>query len=161
VTNAQSNIRSKKSLKKAESIAPFTCVTTFLLPTRLPTSSFSLNGIPDPTVIGCMVVTAAVALLITTCVLSCLLGQYVGTWVQGIRSYLRDGQSSHAVSTENKDDMHTRMNCEEGEAREGDRPSSLLRDMGPFRRATTYLEFRTVENVEGRMKTHSSLTKNI
>jgi hypothetical protein len=55
--------------------------------------------------------------------------------------------------------MHFRMNCEEGEAREGEGPSSLLRGMGSFHRATTYLEFRTVDDVEGRMETHSSLTK--
>lgn len=57
------------------------------------------------------------------------------------------------------DALHYRMNCEQGEARGGERPSSLQRGMRPFRRATTHLEFRTVDDVEGRMETYSSLTK--
>jgi Mg2+ and Co2+ transporter CorA len=69
VTNAQDAIRAKKSLREAENITLFTCVTVFFLPVGLAVSVFGMNGIPDRTTIVSMLVTAAVALLITVCVL--------------------------------------------------------------------------------------------
>ncbi|KAJ5288814.1 hypothetical protein N7478_001844 [Penicillium angulare] len=77
VTNAQETIRSKKSLTEAENITLFTYVTAFFLPTGLAASVFSMNGVPSSTVIASMVITAAVALLITAGILWCLLSQYV------------------------------------------------------------------------------------
>jgi hypothetical protein len=63
-----------------------------------------MNRVPDHTVIGYIVVTAAVALFIMACtvVFTWSIGY---TWVRGIQSFLPDGQSSHAI------------NCEQGEAR--------------------------------------------
>ncbi|KAL4908417.1 hypothetical protein BDW74DRAFT_188455 [Aspergillus multicolor] len=69
VTSAQEAIRSKKSLKQAENITLFTYATMFFLPAGLAVSIFSMNGIPSHTVVGWMILTAAVALVITASLL--------------------------------------------------------------------------------------------
>ncbi|KAL5044999.1 hypothetical protein BDW71DRAFT_208860 [Aspergillus fruticulosus] len=69
VTGAQEAIRSKKSLREAENITLFTYVTVFFLPAGLAVSIFSMGGIPSRTVVGWMIVTAAVALVTTVSIL--------------------------------------------------------------------------------------------
>ncbi|KAJ5976377.1 hypothetical protein N7481_010084 [Penicillium waksmanii] len=77
VTNAQDAIRAKKSLREAENITLFTYVTVFFLPVGLAVSVFGMNGIPGRTTIVSMLVTAAVALLITIGVLWCVLSHLI------------------------------------------------------------------------------------
>jgi hypothetical protein len=77
VTNAQHAIRAEKSLREAENITLFTYVTVFFLPVGLAVSVFGMNGIPDRTTIVSMLVTAAVALLITVGVLWLVLSHLI------------------------------------------------------------------------------------
>ncbi|KAL6228932.1 hypothetical protein BDW75DRAFT_250361 [Aspergillus navahoensis] len=69
VTSAQEAIRSKKSLREAENITLFTYATIFFLPAGLAVSIFSMGDIPSRTVVGWMIVTAAVAFAITVSIL--------------------------------------------------------------------------------------------
>ncbi|CRG89442.1 hypothetical protein PISL3812_06478 [Talaromyces islandicus] len=101
VTNAEDAIRSKKSLKEAENITVFTYVTVFFLPVGLAVGVFSMNGAPDHKVIIQMVITAAVAFLITASILWCMLSQLVAARVASIWDYIYDRvpidhQHSHA-----------------------------------------------------------------
>lgn len=159
VSNAQDAIRSKKSLKEAENITLFTYVTAFFLPTGLAASLFSMNGIPDHSIIAYMVVTAAVALLITACVLWCFIGPYDAAWVQGNLRFLRISSSSQKLSDEYKDDMYYKGKGSQGGTWPSGRGSSLQRGMRPFRRTGHHLEFRMTEDVEGRMEMPSPLTE--
>jgi hypothetical protein len=88
VTNAEDAIRSKKSLKEAENITVFTYVTVFFLPVGLAVSVFSMNGTPDHNVITNMIITAAVAFLITASILWCMLSQLVAARVARVFDYI-------------------------------------------------------------------------
>ncbi|PYH88624.1 hypothetical protein BO71DRAFT_403709 [Aspergillus ellipticus CBS 707.79] len=77
VNNAEEAIRSKKSLQEAENITLFTYVTVFFLPVGLAVSIFSMSGAPPHNVLIDMVVTAAIALLVTVGVLWCVLNHMV------------------------------------------------------------------------------------
>lgn len=77
--------------------------------------------------------------------------------MQGILSFLQDGDNSQKVPNEYKQDMYYNMQGPQGRA--SGRLSSLQRGMRSFRGTTDHLEFRTVDDVEGRMEIHSSLTE--
>lgn len=98
VTNAEDAIRSKKSLKEAENITVFTYVTVFFLPVGLAVSVFSMNGTPDRRVITYMVITAAVAFLITASILWCMLSHLVAARVANILDYIH-GQGTPPPQT--------------------------------------------------------------
>lgn len=78
--------------------------------------------------------------------------------MQGILRLLRNSDNSQ-VSDEYKEDMYSKGKGSEGGARSSGRLSSLQRSMRPFRRTADHLEFRTVEDVEGRMEIPSPLTE--
>ncbi|OJJ50040.1 hypothetical protein ASPZODRAFT_13143 [Penicilliopsis zonata CBS 506.65] len=94
VSNAQDAIRSTKSLREAENIKLFTYVTVFFLPVGLAISLFSMNGAPDRKVVIFMVVTAAVALLITACPGARLEGRRKPQVAEGQALYRRSRETS-------------------------------------------------------------------
>lgn len=74
ITNAQDAIRSNR---EEENITLFTYLNVFFLPVSLAVAIFSVNGTPERNVIGYMAATAAVALLVTVCVLLCVVSHLI------------------------------------------------------------------------------------
>ncbi|KAJ5116174.1 hypothetical protein N7456_000522 [Penicillium angulare] len=156
VTNAQDAIRSKKSLTEAENITLFTYVTAFFLPTGLAASLFSMSGAPSHTVVSSMVITAAVALLITAGVLWCLLSQYVRSRARNLLGHFQGKDKLQRVNTV------TEPNYKGSDMRATttDRGtfSSLQLRVRSFRGTTDQARAWPMDDIEGRMEMNSSVT---
>ncbi|KAJ5721708.1 uncharacterized protein N7483_009642 [Penicillium malachiteum] len=87
VTNAQDAIRSNR---EEENITLFTYLNVFFLPVGLAVAIFSANGTPEGSVLGYMVATAAVAFLVTICVLVCVVCHLIPVSTHGILKMFRN-----------------------------------------------------------------------
>lgn len=91
VTNAQDAIRSNR---EEENITLFTYLNVFFLPVGLAVAIFSVNGTPEGHVIGYMAATAAVALLVTVCVLLCVVSHLIPVRIHDIVRLFRNRSTS-------------------------------------------------------------------